>query len=882
MDLSAHTPVMRQYLTIKAEHPSRLLFYRMGDFYELFYEDAEKASRLLDISLTRRGNSAGQPIPMAGVPFHAAEGYLARLVAMGESIAICEQTGDPATSKGPVERQVVRIVTPGTVTESALLPDHKDAPLVALCEQSGRLGMAVMTLSQGRFEVLETGLDDRLAQLERLQPREILVPEKTTVEPGAWVVQSLPVWQFDDERAQRDLQAHFEVRELSVFGHFSPLMLSAAGALLSYARQSQGQHLRHIDKIRVLEPGVWVGMDSVTRRNLELTETLRGADKPTLLSVLDGCATVMGRRLLRYWLHHPLRDQAAILVRQQAIAALVGEGDARHAVALARVLRSTGDVERIMSRLAMATVRPRDLLALRDTLRQLPALQEVVVDLDDPFLRRSGQVLRAFPPELLGLLERAIAEDAAVVIREGGVIAPGYDAELDEWRAIETDCGTFLQDLEIRERARTGIPTLKVEFNRVHGFYIEVTHVHRDSIPADYQRRQTLKNAERYLTPELKAFEERALSAGERALAREKWLYAQLLGQLTGYLAALKELAQVLAELDVLANLAERAVTLQLCRPEVTLARELEIVGGRHLVVEQQATKFVPNDGRLNESRRLLLITGPNMGGKSTYMRQTALIVLLALVGSYVPAKAARIGMIDQIFTRIGSGDDLASGRSTFLVEMAEAAYILHNATPQSLVLIDEIGRGTSTFDGLALAQAIARHLLEVNRSLCLFATHYFEMTQMEREFSGFANVHLDAVEHRDKIVFLHALAEGPASRSYGLQVAALAGIPRQALRWSRQLLARLEEQDLARAGDQGDLFLGGRATPSGEEFETETILPATHPVIARLRQLEADQLTPRMALELIYEMIAQAKVPTEGGTVVMGDKTGQTGRSEC
>ncbi len=857
MDLSAHTPVMRQYLTIKAAHPSRLLFYRMGDFYELFYEDAEKAARLLDISLTRRGSSAGQPIPMAGVPFHAAEAYLARLVEKGESVAICEQIGDPATSKGPVERQVVRVVTPGTVTESALLPDHKDAPLVALVEQSGRLGVALMILSQGRFEVLETRVEDRQAELERLQPREVLIREKMGVETGTWVVQSLPTWQFDVERAQRDLQDYFGVRELAAFGQLSGLMLSAAGALLSYVRQTQGQRLPHIDQIRVLAPDIWVRMDSVTRRNLELTETLRGADKPTLFSVFDGCATAMGRRLLRHWLHHPLRDRDVILARQQAISTLIGEGDARHAAEVARCLRATGDVERIMSRMAMATVRPRDLVSLRETLQQLPAIGVALGKVDDPVLRHWHQVLAHFPPELRMCLEQAIAQEPATVIREGGVIASGYDQELDEWRAIQTDCGAFLKDLENRERERTGIPSLKVEYNRVHGFYIEVTHVHRASIPADYQRRQTLKNAERYLTPELKAFEERALSAGERALAREKWLYAQLLERLTEYLGVLKQLALALAEMDVLANMAERAVTLQLCRPQINLEAELEIAGGRHPVVEQQVSKFVPNDGLLNGGRRLLLITGPNMGGKSTYMRQTALIVLLAMVGSYVPAKAARIGLVDQIFTRIGSGDDLASGRSTFLVEMAEAAYILHNATPRSLVLIDEIGRGTSTFDGLALAQAIARHLLEVNRALCLFATHYFEMTQMEKVFPHVINVHLDAVEHRDEIVFLHALADGPASRSYGLQVAALAGIPRQALRWSRQLLVRLEEQDLARVGPQGDLFLGGLPEHGGREIEQEPL--PRHPVIERLIHLEADQLTPRMALELLYELIDQA-----------------------
>lgn len=857
-DISQHTPVMRQYLTIKADHPTRLLFYRMGDFYELFYEDAEKAARLLDISLTKRGSSGGQPIPMAGVPFHAAEGYLAKLVERGEAVAICEQTGDPATSKGPVERRVTRIVTPGTVTEAALLQEHRDAPLVAWAERKGRLGMAVLTLSQGRFEVWETPSTEKDSELERLQPREVLSAEGGKEETGRWVSQTLPPWHFDAERGARDLRDYFGVQDLAVFGPLSALMLATAGALLGYVRQTHGGGLPHVERLYVVEPDTWVRLDSVTRRNLEITETLRGADKPTVISVLDRCANVMGRRLLRHWLHHPLRHHAVIEERQHAVTALIGEGGGQPAQNLHHALKAAGDIERIMSRIAMGTVRPRDLVVLRESLQQLPPISAALNGVSDRCLCHWQRVIVDFPSDLLPLLEKAVAIEPAATLREGGVIARGYDAELDEWRTMQTNSGVFLQELEARERQRTGIATLKVEFNRVHGFYIEVTHVHRDRIPSDYQRRQTLKNAERYLTPELKSFEERALAAGERALAREKWLFAQLLEQLKGYLTPLKQLAQGVGELDVLANLAERAVTLQWACPQRCAEPCIDIRAGRHVVVEAQVAQFVPNDVMLHAQRRLLLITGPNMGGKSTYMRQIALIVLLASIGSYVPAESARIGPVDQIFTRIGSGDDLASGRSTFLVEMTEAAYILHNATPHSLVLVDEIGRGTSTYDGLSLAQAVARHLLQVNGCLALFATHYFELTHMERVFPHVVNVHLDAVEHRDTIVFLHAVAEGPASRSYGLQVAALAGIPKRALRWARRTLTQLEVQDSSSRAPQGDLFLDQRADLADDGLVVESA--PIHPVVVELRQLEPDQLTPRQALALIYEMIERAK----------------------
>ncbi|MBW8072866.1 MAG: DNA mismatch repair protein MutS [Ferrovum sp.] len=858
---------MRQYLALKAQHPDRLVFYRMGDFYELFYEDAEKAARLLDISLTRRGMSAGQPIPMAGVPYHAAEGYLARLVELGESVAICEQVGDPATSKGPVERQVMRIVTPGTVTEAALLPDHRDAPLVALAQRAGQVGMAVLTLSSGRFRVLEVPLSDLMSELERIQAREVLCQSGEEPATRNWVVHTLPAWHFDENRALRDLTQHFGVHDLEGFGSVSSLMLQAAGALFHYVQQAQGMHLPHIDHLEVQQTKDWVHLDEITRRNLEITETLRGSGAPTLCSLLDTCRNSMGRRLLRHWLHHPLRDLNVIRARQEGIRQLIGRGDGHWAQQLQNLLKTTGDVERGVGRIALGSARPRDLVALRETLQGLPDLWNVLQDLTDSArLRELYGVLCHFPVEVLNLLQHSIASEPANLIRDGGVIALGFDAELDELRSIQNDCGAFLQALEQQERARTGIPTLKVEYNRVHGFYIEVTHVHRERIPDNYQRRQTLKNAERYLTPELKAFEERALAAGERALAREKFLYQQVLEKLRHFLKELKMLALAIAELDVLACFAERAVTLNLVAPEFCDAIRMEIEGGRHLVVEQQVERFVPNDTRLHEGRRLLLITGPNMGGKSTYMRQTALIALLAHTGSFVPARRALLGPLDQIFTRIGAGDDLASGRSTFLVEMSEAAYILHHATPASLVLVDEIGRGTSTFDGLALAHAIARHLLEKNRCACLFATHYFELTHLEREVAGVANVHLDAVEHHDRIVFLHALEEGAASRSYGLQVAALAGIPRPVLRWARELLTRLEQQPGLRPA-QDDLFQ--REWKPLPEVEREENLPEPepHPAIVRLAALEPDRLTPRAALETLYALVALVQAnPASGG----------------
>jgi DNA mismatch repair protein MutS len=845
-----HTPMMQQYLRIKAEHPDMLLFYRMGDFYELFHDDAVRAAKLLDITLTQRGASNGQPIRMAGVPYHAAEQYLARLVKMGESVAICEQIGDPATSKGPVERKVVRIVTPGTVTDSALLEEKRDSLLLALHEHHGKLGLAWLNLASGQFIVSETGPENLPAELERLQPSEILHAESGAVPLSGVPRKSLPDWHFDIEASRRALCQQFATLDLSGFGcdDFTA-GLEAAGALLGYARLTQGQAISHIRSMQVYSADRYVRMDAATRRNLEITQTLRGEAAPTLLSQLDRCATNMGSRLLHHWLHHPLRDRAMLNERLDAVDKLQSPLPPQVVRELFRDvhehLKPCVDVERITARIALRSARPRDLSGLRDTLAKLPQLHETLADCTASLVNALGDALRAETP-LLGILQDSLRTEPSSVLREGGVIADGFDAELDELRGIQTNCGDFLLALETRERARTGIATLKVEYNRVHGFYIEVSQAQSANVPDDYRRRQTLKNAERYITPELKTFEDKALSANERALAREKFLYEQLLDRLAPFIPQLQRIAGAIAELDVLATFAERAATLNLSAPQFSGEPQITIVKGRHPVVEAQIDSFTPNDTALNGKRRMLLITGPNMGGKSTYMRQVALIALLAHVGSFVPAQSAVLGEIDQIFTRIGASDDLASGRSTFMVEMTEAANILHNATEKSLVLVDEIGRGTSTFDGLALAYAIARHLLEKNRSYTLFATHYFELTRLSEEFAQLSNVHLDAIEHQHSIVFLHSVNEGAASQSYGLQVAALAGVPNDVIRAAKRQLLKLEQNSAAQ-NPQGDLF----DHKSGVEFEE----PEEHPALQSLRDLQPDELSPKEALERLYQL---------------------------
>jgi DNA mismatch repair protein MutS len=842
-----HTPMMQQYLGLKAQHPDMLMFYRMGDFYELFFDDAEKAAKLLGITLTRRGSSGGEPIKMAGVPYHAAEQYLAKLVKLGESIVICEQVGDPATSKGPVERAVTRIITPGTLTDAALLEDKRDCILLALFVQESALGLAWLNLAAGQLRVMETTKDNLISELERLQPAEILLPESLTIESLAdyQILKRLPVWQFELDSAISNLTRQFATHDLSGFGCADlSSALCAAGALLEYTRLTQGTAAIHITSLQAERDNIYVRMDAATRRNLEISETIRGERSPTLLSLLDTCATNMGSRLLQYWLHHPLRNHHEIQQRLDSVATLI-EGNTYSS--LHGCLRPIVDIERITARIALKTARPRDLSGLRDSLKQLPEIIDAVANCASEKINQLTQTMQA-EPTLVDLLQKALLEEPSVVLREGNVIADGYDAELDECRALQNNCGEFLLQLETREKERTGIPTLKVEYNRVHGFYIEITHAHTDKIPEDYRRRQTLKSAERYITPELKAFEDKALAAKDRALAREKYLYDVLLNILQEHIHALQNIAASVAEIDVLSTFAERARSLNYRVPVLSTASMIKIDTGRHPVVEDQVENFIANDVQLGggnaDNRQMLIITGPNMGGKSTYMRQVALIALLAHCGSFVPAQSVHIGALDQIFTRIGAADDLAGGRSTFMVEMTETANILHNATAQSLVLMDEVGRGTSTFDGLALAFAIARHLAIKNQSYTLFATHYFELTKLAEEFPQIHNVHLDAVEYKNRIVFLHKVTEGPASQSYGLQVAALAGVPEAVIKVARKHLIKLE-QDSIEKKTQLDLFA---SIPKIEEDE-----PQEHPALTLLENISPDELSPRQALEKLY-----------------------------
>ena len=834
--------MMQQYLRIKAEHPDVLLFYRMGDFYELFHDDAEKAARLMDITLTARGASNGKPIRMAGVPYHAVEQYLAKLVKLGESVAICEQIGDPATSKGPVERKVTRIVTPGTLTDSALLEEKSDNILLALSADKSMVGLAWVSLASGELRAAEIAPQILASELRRIGPAEILVADSSPFleELSGFTLTRLPEWSFDFDSGKKKLLEQLGAATLAGFGceDLQPA-IAACGALLDYARKTQGQALAHVVTISTERAGEYVRMDAATRRNLEITETLRGEPAPTLFSLMDGCASGMGSRLLRHWLHHPLRDREIVGARHEAVALLTDAAGDLH-----RVLRRFADVERIASRVALRNARPRDLSALRDSLDLLPELCTFVPGGARLLADLCADLAR--PEDCASLLGRAIAPEPSARLIDGGVMADGYSAELDELRRLQSNAGEFLVELEGRERARTGIANLKVEYNRVHGFYIEVTNSQTEKVPEDYRRRQTLKNAERYITPELKAFEDKALSAKDRALALEKTLYEALLDQLGAHVAGLQRIGRALAQLDALGCFSMLAARHGWTRPLFVAETVLELEAGRHPVVEAQVEHFIPNDTKLSPARRFLLITGPNMGGKSTYMRQVALITLLAHVGSFVPARAARMGPIDQIFTRIGAADDLAGGRSTFMVEMTESANILHNATAHSLVLMDEVGRGTSTFDGLALAWAIARHLLERNRALALFATHYFEMTRVALEYKEAANVHLDAVEHKDTIVFLHAVEEGPASQSYGLQVAALAGVPKPVIRTARKYLQMLEDASLARGG-QSDLFVAAQAPPDPE--------PAVDALREAIDQVNPDELSPRDALEMLYKL---------------------------
>jgi DNA mismatch repair protein MutS len=855
-NVTAHTPVMQQYLAIKAQFPDTLLFYRMGDFYELFYDDARRTAKLIDIALTKRGQSNGEPIPMAGVPVHSAETYLARLVKLGESVAFCEQIGDPATSKGPVAREVVRVVTPGTVTDAALL-DDKQSRLLAAVVLGPKIGVAWLDLAAGRFSITELDDTDALhAELERLRPAELLLAEDA--EAPAWLrnasgIRHRPPWHFDAGTGKRLLCAQLGTRDLAGFdAEDTPAAVGAAGCLLQYVKDTQRAQVPHIRALHRERREHAVLMDAQTRRNLEIETSLGARDEYTLAGLMDRCATAMGSRMLRRWLNRPIRDRAELKRRQQAVELLVQRGPLAE---LASELKEIGDLERILARVALRSARPRDLAQLRDGLSRLPALKRGAAALSAERLQALAAKIGAHDAEH-ELLRRALVEAPPVLLRDGGVIASGYDADLDELRTISTNADQYLEALEQRERARTGMPGLKVGYNRVHGFYIEMTKAQSAAAPADYIRRQTLKGAERYITPELKEFEDKVLSARERALGREKQLYEELLERLAAELGALQQTAECIAEIDVLSNLAERAAAFNLAKPALVDEPCFEYRAGRHLGVEQSSdAPFVPNDLELDGDRRMLIITGPNMGGKSTYMRQTALIAILAHIGSFVPAEAATLGPLDRIFTRIGAADDLTGGRSTFMVEMTETANILNSATRSSLVLMDEVGRGTSTFDGLSLAWAAARHIAQKIGASTLFATHYFELTSLPEEFPACGNVHLDATEHGRELIFLHSVKPGPASQSYGLHVAELAGVPREVIERAREYLRRLEkhQQSLAPASPQSELVFDPppAATPRREHAE----------IVERLAALDVDSLSPRSALDLVYELARSAKI---------------------
>ncbi|MDP2245316.1 DNA mismatch repair protein MutS [Pseudomonas sp.] len=847
-DLSSHTPMMQQYWRLKNQHPDQLMFYRMGDFYEIFYEDAKKAAKLLDITLTARGQSAGQAIPMCGIPYHAAEGYLGKLVKLGESVVICEQVGDPATSKGPVDRQVVRIITPGTVSDEALLDERRDNLLAAVLGDERLFGLAVLDITSGRFSVLEiNGWENLLAELERLNPVELMIPDDwpqgLPAEKRRGVRRRAP-WDFERDTAHKSLCQQFGTQDLKGFGcEKLTLAIGAAGCLLAYAKETQRTALPHLRSLRHERLDDTVILDGASRRNLELDVNLAGGRENTLQSVVDRCQTAMGSRLLSRWLNRPLRDRSILEARQESIACLLERYRFEN---LQPQLKEIGDLERILARIGLRNARPRDLARLRDALAALPTLQMAMANLESPHLSELAGEVSTYP-ELAELLARAIIDNPPAVIRDGGVLKTGYDAELDELQSLSENAGQYLMDLEVREKARTGLANLKVGYNRVHGYFIELPSKQAESAPADYIRRQTLKGAERFITPELKEFEDKALSAKSRALAREKILYEELLERLIGHLGPLQDSAAALAELDVLSNLGERALNLDLNRPRFVDEPCMRIDQGRHPVVEQVlTTPFVANDLSLDDDTRMLIITGPNMGGKSTYMRQTALIVLLAHIGSFVPAKSCELSLVDRIFTRIGSSDDLAGGRSTFMVEMSETANILHNATERSLVLMDEVGRGTSTFDGLSLAWAAAEQLAKL-RAYTLFATHYFELTVLPESEPLVANVHLNATEHNERIVFLHHVLPGPASQSYGLAVAQLAGVPGEVILRAREHLARLETTSLPHDLPRNEP--GQQPAP----LQSDMFASLPHPVLEELFKINPDDLTPRKALELLY-----------------------------
>ncbi len=846
-----HTPMMQQYLGIKANHPNTLLFYRMGDFYELFYDDAKKASKILDITLTARGQSAGNPIPMCGIPYHAADNYLSRLIKRGESVAICEQTSKPGEGKGPVNREVMRIVTPGTITEEALLDERKDNLLLCIHQQNDTYGIATLNITSGRFNVFELKHKAQVyAELERLQAVEVLLSEdnsfydelNSTLNNNVSLRQQ-PPWWFDFDSANRLLNSQFGTKNLSGFGCDDlDIAVMAAGCLLQYTQDTQRAALPHISGLHVEDTDDVIILDAASRRNLEIEINLSGGTENTLASVIDRTTTSMGSRCLRRWLHSPLRNRDLLTQRHQSIGELLNN---QLTTDIQFCLNSIGDIERIMSRLALLSARPRDLETLKNSLAVLPELQNILKQCHAPLIQQLSTNITTHP-QIVELLSSAICENPPVLTRDGGFIAAGFDKELDELRALSKNANAFLEDLETREREETGIKTLKVNYNRVHGFYIEISRLQSDNVPAHYTRKQTLKSTERFITDELKQYEDKVLSAKERSLALEKSIYDDLLQQLQAFLQALKTCATAIAELDSICCLTERAFSLDYHCPELTEKAGIKIKQGRHAVVERVCdSHFVPNDTLLSDSKRMSIITGPNMGGKSTYMRQTALIVLLAHIGSYVPAESAVIGPIDRIYTRIGASDDLASGRSTFMVEMTEAANILNNATENSLVLMDEIGRGTSTFDGLSLAWACAYHLSNTNKSYTLFATHYFEITALPDELRGINNIHIDAVEHGEKIVFLHSVKPGPANQSYGLQVAQLAGVPATVIKLAKIKLVELENQSVANHADSG-------------QFEMFSDRP--HPVIEKLQEVDLNELSPKEALDLLYSLQSDAK----------------------
>lgn len=861
-DITSHTPMMQQYLKLKAENPNILLFYRMGDFYEMFYDDAKRASQLLEISLTKRGASAGEPIPMAGVPYHAVEGYLAKLVQMGESVAICEQIGDPANSKGPVERKVVRIVTPGTVTDEALLLERVDNLIAAIYHHKGKFGYAYLDMTSGRFQLSEPEtLEAMSAELQRTAPRELLFPEDfTPVELMAnrQGNRRRPVWEFELQTAKQQLNQQFGTRDLVGFGvEQAELGLCAAGCLIQYVKDTQRTALPHIRSLTIDRQDHFVILDAATRRNLEITQNLAGGNDNTLVEVMDYCATAMGSRMLKRWLHQPMRLNTILNQRLDSITELKDSGLYTE---LQPILKQIGDIERILARLALRSARPRDLARLRHAMQQLPEFEHYLQQLTHPHLIQLAQDCKPLE-NICSLLERAIEENPPVVIRDGGVIAQGYNVELDEWRDLANGATEYLDRLERKEREQHGIDSLKVGYNNVHGFFIQVSRGQSHLVPPYYVRRQTLKNAERYIIPELKEHEDKVLSSKSKALAIEKQLWEELFDLLLPHLAHLQNLSAAIAQIDVLQNLAERAENLEYCRPTLTNKAEIEIQAGRHPVVESVLSEpFIANPTQLNSQRKMLIITGPNMGGKSTYMRQTALITLLAHIGSYVPAQAATIGCIDRIFTRIGASDDLASGRSTFMVEMTETANILHNATANSLVLMDEIGRGTSTYDGLSLAWACAQWLATHIGAMTLFATHYFELTELPTHIKHLANVHLDAVEHGDSIAFMHSVQDGAANKSYGLAVAALAGVPKTVIHNAKAKLAQLEllavqpKETLVQNGDHQTLKLSQNATQAKAEHQLNLFSAPTE-LEELLHSIDPDELTPRQALEALYRL---------------------------